>query len=95
MNQNGKLIHGYGVMDNGIMDPKNVHKFYNDYHQYLASAGVDGVKVDVQSIWRVLALVYQVVLRSLSNTIRHLMLLAKNFSDNGCIDRMSQNTDSL
>ncbi|XP_063945903.1 probable galactinol--sucrose galactosyltransferase 6 [Daucus carota subsp. sativus] len=62
---------------------------------YLASAGVDGVKVDVQSIWRVLALVYQVVLRSLSNTIRHLMLLAKNFSDNGCIDRMSQNTDSL
>jgi len=37
----------YGV---GIIDPEKLYDFYNDSHSYLASCGVDGVKVDVQ-IW--------------------------------------------
>ncbi|KHN07970.1 Putative galactinol--sucrose galactosyltransferase 2 [Glycine soja] len=34
----------YGV---GIIDPEKLYDFYNDSHSYLASCGVDGVKVDV------------------------------------------------
>ncbi|KAL0333954.1 UNVERIFIED_CONTAM: putative galactinol--sucrose galactosyltransferase 6 [Sesamum angustifolium] len=34
----------------GLVNPKNVYKFYNELHSYLASAGIDGVKVDVQCI---------------------------------------------
>ncbi|KAK3038057.1 hypothetical protein RJ639_032036 [Escallonia herrerae] len=34
----------------GLMNPKNVYKFYNELHGYLASAGIDGVKVDVQCV---------------------------------------------
>ncbi|XP_075508934.1 putative galactinol--sucrose galactosyltransferase 6 [Primulina tabacum] len=34
----------------GLVNPKNVYKFYNELHSYLASAGVDGVKVDAQCI---------------------------------------------
>lgn len=80
----------------GLMDPKNVHKFYNEYHWYLASAGVDGVKVDVQSMLETLG-------TGLSGRVEvtkkyHQALdssIAKNFPDNGCIDCMSHNTDSL
>ena len=32
----------------GIIDPDKAFDFYNDYHSYLKSEGVDGVKVDVQ-----------------------------------------------
>ena len=34
----------------GLVNPKNVYRFYNELHSYLAAAGVDGVKVDVQCI---------------------------------------------
>ncbi|KAJ4831053.1 putative galactinol--sucrose galactosyltransferase 6 [Turnera subulata] len=34
----------------GLVNPKNVYNFYNELHSYLASAGIDGVKVDVQCI---------------------------------------------
>jgi len=34
----------------GFVPPSNAHAFYNDYHAYLKSQGVDGVKVDVQAI---------------------------------------------
>ncbi|KAA8542203.1 hypothetical protein F0562_023355 [Nyssa sinensis] len=37
----------YGV---GIIDPQRVYDFYNDLHSYLASTGVDGVKVDAQNL---------------------------------------------
>lgn len=32
----------------GMIDPDKAYDFYNDYHSYLKSEGVDGVKVDVQ-----------------------------------------------
>ncbi|KAL2534845.1 putative galactinol--sucrose galactosyltransferase 6 [Abeliophyllum distichum] len=34
----------------GLVNPKNVYKFYNDLHSHLASAGIDGVKVDGQCL---------------------------------------------
>ena len=35
--------------DFGMIDPDKAAQFYDDYHAYLKSQGVDGVKVDVQS----------------------------------------------
>ena len=35
--------------DFGMIDPDKAAQFYDDYHAYLESQGVDGVKVDVQS----------------------------------------------
>ena len=31
----------------GLVNPEKVFSFYNELHSYLASAGVDGVKVDI------------------------------------------------
>ena len=33
----------------GIVDKDSFYDFYNDYHEYLKSEGVDGVKIDVQA----------------------------------------------
>ncbi|PIA51544.1 hypothetical protein AQUCO_01100416v1, partial [Aquilegia coerulea] len=42
----------------GIIDPSKVFEFYNDLHGYLASKGVDGVKVDVQNVMETLGSSY-------------------------------------
>ncbi|KAL0385177.1 UNVERIFIED_CONTAM: putative galactinol--sucrose galactosyltransferase 2 [Sesamum radiatum] len=34
----------------GLINPDCVYDFYNDLHSYLASCGVDGVKVDIQNV---------------------------------------------
>ncbi|KAJ9557963.1 hypothetical protein OSB04_012577 [Centaurea solstitialis] len=80
----------------GLMNPEKVFDFYDDMHRYLASAGVDGVKVDVQSILETLGTgsggrvsVTQQYHRALDASV------ARNFPDNGCIACMSHNTDSL
>ncbi|XP_058008938.1 probable galactinol--sucrose galactosyltransferase 6 isoform X1 [Hevea brasiliensis] len=80
----------------GLVNPKNVHTFYNELHSYLASAGIDGVKVDVQCILETLG-------AGLGGRVEltrqyHQALdasVAKNFPDNGCIACMSHNTDAL
>ncbi|KAA8535152.1 hypothetical protein F0562_030155 [Nyssa sinensis] len=80
----------------GLVNPKNVYKFYNDLHGYLASAGIDGVKVDVQCILETLG-------AGLGGRVEltrqyHQALdasVARNFPDNGCIACMSHNTDAL
>lgn len=80
----------------GLMNPKRVYKFYNEMHSYLAAAGVDGVKVDVQCILETLG-------AGLGGRVEltrqyHQALdasVAKNFPDNGCIACMSHNTDAL
>ncbi|XP_044464769.1 probable galactinol--sucrose galactosyltransferase 6 [Mangifera indica] len=80
----------------GLVNPKNVYKFYNELHGYLASAGVDGVKVDVQCILETLG-------AGLGGRVEltrqyHQALdasVARNFPDNGCIACMSHNTDAL
>lgn len=80
----------------GLVNPKSVYKFYNDLHSYLASNGIDGVKVDVQCILETLG-------AGLGGRVEltrqyHQALdasVARNFPDNGCIACMSHNTDAL
>ncbi|CAD6246167.1 unnamed protein product [Miscanthus lutarioriparius] len=80
----------------GLVNPEKVFSFYNELHSYLASAGIDGVKVDVQNILEtlgaghggrvLLARKYQQALEA---------SVARNFPDNGIISCMSHNTDNL
>lgn len=80
----------------GVMNPKKVFKFYDNLHAYLADAGVDGVKVDVQSILETLGNGFGGRV-ALTRQYHHALdaSIARNFPDNGCIDCMSHNTDSL
>ena len=80
----------------GLVNPKNVYRFYNELHSYLADAGVDGVKVDVQCILETLGggLGGRVELTSQYHQALDSSV-AKNFPDNGCIACMSHNTDAL
>lgn len=48
-------VEQYGV---GLIDPSKIRSFYDDFHSYLASCGVDGVKVDVQDILEMLGAGY-------------------------------------
>lgn len=34
----------------GVVPPDKIRSFYDDYHRYLKSQGVHGVKVDAQSV---------------------------------------------
>ncbi|KAL0922280.1 hypothetical protein M5K25_006253 [Dendrobium thyrsiflorum] len=80
----------------GLMDPKSVHKFYNELHSYLAAAGIDGVKVDVQSILETLGTGHGgrvQIARQYHDALD--ASVAKNFPDNGCIACMSHHTDAL
>ncbi|KAF3453742.1 hypothetical protein FNV43_RR04183 [Rhamnella rubrinervis] len=80
----------------GLVNPKNVYRFYNELHSYLASAGIDGVKVDVQCILETLG-------AGLGGRVEltrqyHQALdasVARNFPDNGCIACMNHNTDAI
>ncbi|KAI3982129.1 hypothetical protein MKX01_019035 [Papaver californicum] len=80
----------------GLVNPMSVYKFYNELHEYLASAGIDGVKVDVQCILETLG-------AGLGGRVEltrqyHQALdasVARNFADNGIIACMSHNTDAL
>ncbi|GAY47256.1 hypothetical protein CUMW_103210, partial [Citrus unshiu] len=83
----------YGV---GIIDPQKIFDFYNDLHSYLASSGVDGVKVDVQSLMETLGSGYggRVLLtRQYQQALEQSV--AWNFKDNNLICCMSHNSDSL
>ncbi|KZV50207.1 putative galactinol--sucrose galactosyltransferase 6 [Dorcoceras hygrometricum] len=80
----------------GLVNPKNVYKFYNELHTYLAAAGIDGVKVDVQCILETLG----AGLGGRVELTRHYhqaldASVARNFLDNGCIACMSHNLESL
>ncbi|KAL4589817.1 hypothetical protein LXL04_002727 [Taraxacum kok-saghyz] len=80
----------------GVMNPKKVFKFYDELHSYLADAGVDGVKVDVQCILETLGTGFGGRVALTSQYHRALdASIARNFPDNGSIDCMSHNTDSL
>uniref|UniRef100_A0A2P2JPX3 galactinol--sucrose galactosyltransferase n=1 Tax=Rhizophora mucronata TaxID=61149 RepID=A0A2P2JPX3_RHIMU len=80
----------------GLVNPRNVYKFYNELHSYLASAGIDGVKVDVQCILETLGAGLGGRVKLTSQYHRALdASVARNFPDNGCIACMSHNTDAL
>ncbi|XP_057834078.1 probable galactinol--sucrose galactosyltransferase 6 isoform X2 [Cryptomeria japonica] len=103
-------VHSPGVLNNepgmdsdvltmhgiGLVNPAKVFEFYNELHSYLAAAGVDGVKVDVQCILETLGagLGGRVALTSQYHKALDASI-ARNFADNGCIACMSHNTDAL
>lgn len=83
----------YGV---GIIDPQKIFDFYYDLHSYLASCGIDGVKVDVQNLIETLGsghggrvLLTRQYQRALEQSV------ARNFRDNNLICCMSHNSDSI
>ncbi|CAK9329636.1 unnamed protein product [Citrullus colocynthis] len=80
----------------GLMNPKNVYKFYNELHSYLASAGVDGVKVDAQSILETLGAGFGGRVELTRQYHQALdASVARNFPDNGIIACMSHHTDAI
>ncbi|KAI3443872.1 hypothetical protein Pfo_000537 [Paulownia fortunei] len=80
----------------GLVNPKNVYKFYHELHSYLTSAGVDGVKVDAQCILETLGagLGGRVELTKQYHQALDASIV-RNFPDNGCIACMSHNLESL
>lgn len=80
----------------GLVDPEKVFIFYNELHSYLASAGVDGVKVDVQNILETLGAGHGGRVK-LTRKYHHALeaSVSRNFPDNGIISCMSHNTDGL
>ncbi|OUZ99852.1 Glycosyl hydrolases 36 [Macleaya cordata] len=96
LNEPGWKTDVLAVQGLGLVNPKSVYKFYSELHGYLASAGVDGVKVDVQCILETLG-------AGLGGRVEltrqyHQALdasVARNFPDNGIIACMSHNTDAL
>ncbi|XP_022145075.1 probable galactinol--sucrose galactosyltransferase 6 isoform X2 [Momordica charantia] len=80
----------------GLVNPKNVYKFYNELHSYLASAGIDGVKVDAQCILETLGAGFGGRVELTRQYHQALdASVARNFADNGIIACMSHNTDAL
>ncbi|GAV57293.1 Raffinose_syn domain-containing protein [Cephalotus follicularis] len=84
-------IHGLG-----LVHPQKVFNFYNELHAYLASCGVDGVKVDVQNIIETLGAGHGGRV-SLTRSYHQALeaSVARNFPDNGCIACMCHNTDGM
>ncbi|KAI8570692.1 hypothetical protein RHMOL_Rhmol01G0055500 [Rhododendron molle] len=80
----------------GLVDPRNVYRFYSELHSYLAGAGIDGVKVDAQCILETLGagLGGRVDLTRMYHQALDASV-SRNFPDNGCIACMSHNTDAL
>ncbi|KAL0335802.1 UNVERIFIED_CONTAM: putative galactinol--sucrose galactosyltransferase 2 [Sesamum radiatum] len=80
----------------GVIDPQKVFDFYNDMHSYLASSGVDGVKVDVQNLLEILGSGHG---GRVSITKKYHEALdesiEKNFRDNNLICCMCHNSDSI
>ncbi|CAH9107098.1 unnamed protein product [Cuscuta europaea] len=80
----------------GVVNPKSVHKFYDDMHSYLASAGIDGVKVDVQCILETLGGGFGGRVEITKQYHQALdSSISKNFPDNGIIACMSHGNDAL
>lgn len=95
-NQPDIVMDSLAVHGLGLVHPKKVFNFYNELHAYLASCGVDGVKVDVQNIIETLGAGHggRVSLtRSYTQALE--ASISRNFPDNGCIACMCHNTDGM
>ncbi|KAL0443222.1 UNVERIFIED_CONTAM: putative galactinol--sucrose galactosyltransferase 1 [Sesamum latifolium] len=80
----------------GLVNPEKVYNFYNELHSYLASAGIDGVKVDVQNILETLGAGHGGRVKLARKYHQALEAsISRNFRDNGIISCMSHNTDGL
>ncbi|KAH6822825.1 seed imbibition 1 [Perilla frutescens var. hirtella] len=85
------------MMNNvGLVNLDKIYAFYNDLHAYLASVGVDGVKVDNQSILETLGVGYGGRVKLARKYHEALEAsVSKNFKNNGIISCMSHSTDAL
>lgn len=80
----------------GLVNADKVFDFYNDLHSYLASAGVDGVKVDVQSILETLGAGHGGRVKLTRKYHQALEAsISRNFQENAIIACMSHSTDTL
>ncbi|KAK3128499.1 hypothetical protein QOZ80_6BG0462650 [Eleusine coracana subsp. coracana] len=80
----------------GLVHPRAVYRFYDELHAYLAAAGVDGVKVDVQCVLETLGAGHGGRVELTRQYHQALdASIAKNFPENGIIACMSHNTDAL
>ncbi|KAG6769209.1 hypothetical protein POTOM_024826 [Populus tomentosa] len=95
-NQPDIVMDSLAVHGLGLVHPKKVFNFYNELHAYLASCGVDGVKVDVQNIIETLGAGHGGRV-SLTRSYQQALeaSIARNFPDNGCISCMCHNTDGI
>lgn len=95
-NQPDIVMDSLAVHGLGLVHPNKIFNFYNELHAYLASCGIDGVKVDVQNIIETLGAGHGGRV-SITRSFLHALetSIARNFPDNGCIACMSHNTDSL
>ncbi|XP_071691877.1 probable galactinol--sucrose galactosyltransferase 2 [Rutidosis leptorrhynchoides] len=95
-NQPDIVMDSLSVHGLGLVHPRKVFNFYNELHAYLASCGVDGVKVDVQNIIETLGSGHGGRVSLTRSYVQALEAsIAKNFKDNGCIACMCHNTDGL
>lgn len=95
-NQPDIVMDSLSVHGLGLVHPKKVFNFYNELHAYLASCGVDGVKVDVQNIIETLGDGHGGRVSLTRSYIQGLEAsIARNFADNGCIACMCHNTDGI
>ncbi|GLT79529.1 hypothetical protein SLA2020_510140 [Shorea laevis] len=80
----------------GLVNPEKVFNFYDELHSYLASAGIDGVKVDVQNILETLGAGHGGRVKLARKYHQALEAsIARNFPNNDVISCMSHNTDGL
>jgi len=95
-NQPDIVMDSLSVLGLGLVHPRRVLSFYDELHSYLASCGVDGVKVDVQNIIETLGAGHggRVALTRAYHRALEASV-ARSFPDNGCISCMCHNTDML
>eukprot|EP00262_Sarcandra_glabra_P016005 TRINITY_DN5066_c0_g1_i1.p1 TRINITY_DN5066_c0_g1~~TRINITY_DN5066_c0_g1_i1.p1 ORF type:complete len:776 (-),score=86.54 TRINITY_DN5066_c0_g1_i1:238-2565(-) len=80
----------------GLVHPKKVFNFYNELHSYLASCGIDGVKVDAQCVVETLGAGHGGRVALTRSYIQALEAsISRNFPDNGCIACMCHHNDGL
>lgn len=87
------VLEKYGL---GVINPEKIYDFYNDFHGYLASIGVDGVKVDVQNIMETLGTGYGgrvSITRQYQEALEQSV--TRNFKETNLICCMSHNSDSI
>ncbi|XP_038878350.1 probable galactinol--sucrose galactosyltransferase 2 [Benincasa hispida] len=87
------VLEKYGL---GVINPEKIYEFYNDLHGYLASSGVDGVKVDVQNIMETLGTGYGgrvSITRQYQEALEQSVV--RNFKETNLICCMSHNSDSI
>ncbi|KAG4964272.1 hypothetical protein AAZX31_14G010500 [Glycine max] len=95
-NQPDEALTTIAINGLGLVNPEKVFHFYDELHSYLASAGIDGVKVDVQNILETLGAGHGGRVKLARKYHQALEAsIARNFPDNGIICCMSHNTDGL